>query len=119
VKEARKLGIPTVCLIDTDSDPDFADIPIPGNDDSMRSIETIVTWMADAVEEGLKGRRNPTMDQVDDKNFQRRSRRPAAGQAATGPEPGPLDGPEMELAAAAEKDHGHGQDTAGDPGRVE
>ena len=38
VREARKLGIPTVCLIDTDSDPDFADIPIPGNDDAIRAI---------------------------------------------------------------------------------
>ena len=37
LKEARKLGIPTICLIDTDGDPDDADIPIPGNDDSMRS----------------------------------------------------------------------------------
>ena len=52
VREAKKLGIPTVCLIDTDSDPDFADIPIPGNDDSMRSIETILTHLADAVVEG-------------------------------------------------------------------
>jgi len=38
--DARKLGIPTVCLIDTDGDPDQADIPIPGNDDSMRENET-------------------------------------------------------------------------------
>ncbi|MBN4060311.1 30S ribosomal protein S2, partial [Planctomycetaceae bacterium AH-315-I19] len=37
--EARKLGIPTICLIDTDGDPDLSDIPIPGNDDSMRSID--------------------------------------------------------------------------------
>ena len=39
LREARSLGIPTVCLIDTDGDPDLADIAIPGNDDSMRSIE--------------------------------------------------------------------------------
>ncbi len=43
VKEAKKLGIPTVCLIDTDSDPDFADIPIPGNDDAMRAIASSST----------------------------------------------------------------------------
>ncbi len=57
VREAKKLGIPTVCLIDTDSDPDFADLPIPGNDDAMRAIETILTHLADAVEEGVKGRK--------------------------------------------------------------
>ncbi len=42
LREAKNLGIPTVCLIDTDGDPDFADIPVPGNDDSMRSIDIIV-----------------------------------------------------------------------------
>ncbi len=56
VKEAKKLGIPTVCLIDTDSDPDFADIPIPGNDDAIRAIDTILVHLGDAVEEGKKGR---------------------------------------------------------------
>lgn len=56
VCEAKKLGIPTVCLIDTDSDPDFADVPIPGNDDAIRSIDTILQHLADAVEEGKKGR---------------------------------------------------------------
>ncbi|MEZ6190817.1 MAG: 30S ribosomal protein S2 [Phycisphaerales bacterium] len=57
VKEARKLGIPTVCLIDTDSDPDFADIPIPGNDDAMRAIEVIVSSLCAAVMEGKTSRK--------------------------------------------------------------
>ncbi len=57
VREARKLGIPTVCLIDTDSDPDFADIPIPGNDDAMRSIEVVIRSLAAAVNEGKTQRR--------------------------------------------------------------
>ena len=56
VKEARKLGIPTVCLIDTDSDPDFADIPIPGNDDAMRAIEVVVDQLCRAVQEGKQSR---------------------------------------------------------------
>lgn len=54
VKEAQKLGIVTVALIDTDSDPDEIDLPIPGNDDSIRSIEVIMRCLADAVEEGRK-----------------------------------------------------------------
>jgi small subunit ribosomal protein S2 len=49
IREARKLGITTLGLIDTDSDPDMIDLPIPGNDDSIRSIELIVKLLADAV----------------------------------------------------------------------
>ena len=52
VKEASKMGIATVALIDTDCDPDQVDLPIPGNDDSMRSIDLIVNILADAVAEG-------------------------------------------------------------------
>jgi small subunit ribosomal protein S2 len=49
VKEARKLGIATVALIDTDCDPDQIDLPIPGNDDSMRSIELVINLLGDAI----------------------------------------------------------------------
>jgi len=56
LKEARKLGIPTVCLIDTDSDPDWADIAIPGNDDAMRSIELVIQSLCAAVMEGKQQR---------------------------------------------------------------
>ncbi|WP_237227318.1 30S ribosomal protein S2 [Rubinisphaera sp. JC750] len=52
VKEAHILGIKVVALIDTDSDPDEVDLPIPGNDDSMRSIRLIVSHLADAVAAG-------------------------------------------------------------------
>jgi len=56
VKEAKKLGVPTIALIDTDSDPDLIDLPIPGNDDAMRAIEIIAHELADAVIEGKQGR---------------------------------------------------------------
>lgn len=52
INEARKMGVTTVALIDTDSDPDLVDLPIPGNDDSIRSIELILQQLADAVLEG-------------------------------------------------------------------
>lgn len=52
VQEARKLGIKVIALLDTDCDPDMVDLPIPGNDDSMRSIELIVKYLADAILEG-------------------------------------------------------------------
>lgn len=52
VKEARRMGVTTIALIDTDSDPDPVDLPIPGNDDSIRSIEVVVSKLADACLEG-------------------------------------------------------------------
>jgi small subunit ribosomal protein S2 len=52
VSEAQKLGVATVALIDTDCDPDLVDLPIPGNDDSMRSIELIVKMLSDAIAAG-------------------------------------------------------------------
>ena len=57
VSEAQKLGVATVALIDTDCDPDVVDLPIPGNDDSMRSIELIMKMLSDAVLAG-KNRAN-------------------------------------------------------------
>ena len=54
VKEAQRVGIATVALIDTDSDPDTVDLPIPGNDDSIRSIELMLAKLADSIIEGRK-----------------------------------------------------------------
>jgi small subunit ribosomal protein S2 len=56
LREARKLGIPTICLIDTDGDPELADIPVPGNDDSMRSIDVVIRELCLAVAEGRTAR---------------------------------------------------------------
>ena len=52
VQEAKKLGIKVIALLDTDCDPDHVDLPIPGNDDSMRSIELVVKYLTDAILEG-------------------------------------------------------------------
>src|SRR5947209_16649641 len=52
VSEAKKLGIKVVALLDTDCDPDLVDLPVPGNDDSMRSIELVVRRLGDAMLEG-------------------------------------------------------------------
>jgi small subunit ribosomal protein S2 len=52
ISEARKLGIPSVAIVDTNCDPDLVTYPIPGNDDALRSIELITTLIADAVIEG-------------------------------------------------------------------
>jgi small subunit ribosomal protein S2 len=54
VREARAMGIRTVALIDTDCNPDAIDLPIPGNDDGIRSIELVLTHLAEAVITGAK-----------------------------------------------------------------
>jgi small subunit ribosomal protein S2 len=55
VQECQKLGIPIVSLLDTNCDPDTVDIPIPANDDAIRSIKLIVGRLADAIYEGRHG----------------------------------------------------------------
>src|SRR5438128_2331566 len=60
VKEAKKLGVKTIALIDTDSDPDLIDLPIPGNDDAMRAIELVMRELAEAVIDGKQGRADKT-----------------------------------------------------------
>src|SRR5438105_5094474 len=52
VKEARKLGIPVVAIVDTNCDPDEVDYVVPGNDDAIRSCSLITRIVADAIQEG-------------------------------------------------------------------
>jgi small subunit ribosomal protein S2 len=55
VREARKLGIPTVGIVDTNCDPDEIDYVIPGNDDAIRAVRLLTSKMADAVLEAKQG----------------------------------------------------------------
>jgi small subunit ribosomal protein S2 len=55
VKEARRLGLPIIGLVDTNCDPDEADLVIPGNDDAIRSCSLIVRAISDAIEAGKTG----------------------------------------------------------------
>ena len=52
VKEARRLGIPVVAIVDTNCDPDMVDWVIPGNDDALRAIRLFTSKIADSVIEG-------------------------------------------------------------------
>ncbi len=52
VREARKMGVPIVGLVDTNANPDLLDYPIPANDDATKSLELLVSLMADAIVEG-------------------------------------------------------------------
>jgi len=57
VQEARKLGIPTFAITDTNSNPNLIDFPIPGNDDASKAIELVVKTACDAIIEGLEERK--------------------------------------------------------------
>lgn len=100
VAEARKMGVTTIALIDTDSDPDLVDLPIPGNDDSIRSIELVVSRLAQAVAEGKsiappeEPRARATEDRQAGDRRGRRDRGPRGGEPrgeprSEKPEPAP------------------------------
>lgn len=54
IRECRKIGIPIVSILDTNCDPDLVDIPIPGNDDAVRSIKLILSSLTDNINLGKK-----------------------------------------------------------------
>ncbi len=57
IAEARKLNIPTFAIVDTNSDPNLVDFPIPANDDASKSIALIIKKMVEAIEEGSSERK--------------------------------------------------------------
>jgi small subunit ribosomal protein S2 len=79
VREARRLGLPIIGLVDTNCDPDEADYVIPGNDDAIRSCSLIVRAIGDAIEAGKSG--------VRAEEFEQNGRRAEAEPAAEAPEP--------------------------------
>ncbi len=95
VKEARKLGVPTIALIDTDSDPELIDLPIPGNDDAMRAIEIIVRELANSVIEGKIGRTEKPEDPAGQPARRRSTRSQFRAEEGA---PAPLGTPEVPIA---------------------
>ncbi len=67
VSEARKLGIPVIAILDTDCDPELIDIPIPGNDDAVRSIGVLMDQLKTAIVNGRQ-----VHDQLQQENARRR-----------------------------------------------
>lgn len=57
VAEAKKLSIPTFGMVDTNSDPKKVDFPIPANDDAAKSIHLVISYVCDAIQEGLSERK--------------------------------------------------------------
>ena len=69
VKEANRLGIPVIALVDTNCDPEGVDFPIPGNDDAIRSLRLFTAQIADACLEGTELRRKRQEAAVDGGGF--------------------------------------------------
>lgn len=63
IKEAQKLNIPVVAMVDTNTDPDQVDVIIPSNDDAIRAVRLITSKMADAVVEGRQGEDDEAVQQ--------------------------------------------------------
>lgn len=86
--EAKKLGITTFGMVDTNSDPNKVDFAIPSNDDATKSIAIIVNYIAAAIAEGLAERQAAKDDDVEDtgndENDQRAARLEAEAQGETG-----------------------------------
>lgn len=64
IKEANRLGIPVIAIVDTDSDPDRIQYPIPGNDDAIRSIKLLTGIIVDSVLEGLQKVKAPATPEI-------------------------------------------------------
>lgn len=62
IREAQRLGIPVFAIVDTNSDPNEVDFPIPANDDAFKSISLIVSVIGKAIEEGLQERKKDKDD---------------------------------------------------------
>ncbi len=106
VREARRLGLPVVALVDTNCDPDEADYVVPGNDDAIKACELVIRTMADAIEAGKQ--------QVKVEEFQ-----PAAEEEAVAAEaPGVEEAPVVEEEPAGEppvRVSGPGEEDSGEP----
>ena len=108
VREARKLGIKVIAIIDTDCDPDLVDYKIPGNDDAIRAIRLFCSLMAEAVNEGKALCDQAKMEAEAAQAEAASEEEPAEeGSEAVAPEP---------VQAAAEPDAGAAPEPVAEPG---
>jgi small subunit ribosomal protein S2 len=95
VREAKRLGMPVIALVDTNCDPDEADYVIPGNDDAIRSCSVIVKAIADGIEAGKQ--------KVTENELKARSAKNGAKEEAAPEAPPAVEAPPEAPAAAAEE----------------
>jgi len=102
VREARRLGLPIIALVDTNCDPDEADYVIPGNDDAIRSCSLVIRAIADAIDAGKAKVTSAEMAApAEPADLDHEAPEPPAGQGAPS-EPSDLDHKEAETPAAEE-----------------
>jgi len=68
IKEAQSLNIPIFGIVDTNSDPNLVDFPIPGNDDASKSIDIIISKMCEAIQQGLEERKVEKENEIAQEN---------------------------------------------------
>ena len=73
IKESIKLGIPIIAIIDTNSDPEGIDFPIPGNDDARRSIDLYCNLIKETIENAKKDAPNNKVEEKTEKNLKVKS----------------------------------------------
>jgi small subunit ribosomal protein S2 len=66
LSEAKRLGMKTFAMVDTNSDPNKVDFPIPANDDASKSVKLITDYVVSAIKEGLEERRLAKGDAKDE-----------------------------------------------------
>jgi small subunit ribosomal protein S2 len=101
VREARRLGLPVVALVDTNCDPDEADYVIPGNDDAIRSCSLVVRTIATAIEEGKQQVRPQEFEAVSEPEAEAEA--PAEEPAPAAEEPEPVEGQQPAQPESAEE----------------
>ncbi len=105
VKEAHKLGIPVVAIVDTNCDPDLVDYVIPGNDDALRSIRLFTSRIADAVLEGRQAAEDRRLEEEKQEALKIAAELEAERERAAFEASDIEAAPEGEEAAAAEIDY--------------
>lgn len=102
VAEARRLNIPVYAIVDTNSNPADVDFVIPANDDANKSVELIVTYMTNAIKEGLQERKLENTDK-DEKGPEVHERRQRARKTTPATEEAPVEAPVEEAPVEAPK----------------
>jgi small subunit ribosomal protein S2 len=124
VKEARRLGVPVVGILDTDCDPTLVDIVIPGNDDALKSVRLLIDRLATSVEEGSANRREQVAavgqtDKAAEGAAPSDEPRPTRTQRASDLRPRPPSRPSASAAASEESDPANSALAAGLAGAEE
>lgn len=101
VREAKRLGIPCIGIVDTNCDPDVVDLPIPGNDDAIRAISLFCSVIADAAIEGRMRAEKVKADEAEKRAAKAKSAQDDAEDAGEEVKPEPEPAPEAPVAEAA------------------